>query len=159
MNLAPVDDIDRIMDILVRAFDPAFGEAWTRRQLEDSLVLGNCHYVLIAPDGALDDFSGQAAGFTLSRHGFDEEELLLFAVNPDFRKRGLGTKLLERLTSDAFSRGAERLLLEMRASNPAEALYRSFGFMQVGQRKDYYRAADGTRYDALTFCLILPQVA
>ena len=44
------DDIDRIMAVMAAAFDPAFGEAWNRRQLEDALLVGNCHYLLIASD-------------------------------------------------------------------------------------------------------------
>jgi [ribosomal protein S18]-alanine N-acetyltransferase len=47
----PLDDIDQIMRVMGCAFDPAFGEAWNRRQVEDSLVMGNCHYILIGCDG------------------------------------------------------------------------------------------------------------
>jgi ribosomal-protein-alanine N-acetyltransferase len=49
------------------------------------------------------------------------------------------------------------LLLEMRRGNPAEALYRTLGFVAIGARPNYYRAADGTRIDAITFSLQLPQ--
>ena len=49
--MPPADDIDRIMAVMVAAFDPAFGEAWNRRQVEDALLLGNCHYLLIAENG------------------------------------------------------------------------------------------------------------
>ena len=31
-------DIDRIMEVMALAFDPAFGEAWTRRQVVDALM-------------------------------------------------------------------------------------------------------------------------
>ena len=71
------DDIDRIMAIMAIAFDPAYGEAWTRRQLEDSLVLGNCHYGLINAAGDQPASGEAAAGFFLSRRGVEEEELLL----------------------------------------------------------------------------------
>jgi len=149
--IAPADDIDRIMAVMKAAFDPAYGEAWTRRQVEDALLVGNCHYLLIGPGGG-DPLPGEtAAGFALSRHGFQEEELLLFAVDPAWRRRGLGARMLERLATAASARGAERLLLEMRRGNPAETLYRSFGFEQIGTRPNYYRAPDGDRIDAVTF--------
>ena len=45
------DDIDRIMDVMMAAFDPAYGEAWNRRQVEDALALGNCRYGLVDSDG------------------------------------------------------------------------------------------------------------
>ena len=150
-----IDDLDRIMAVMQAAFDPAFGEAWTRRQVEDSLLLGNCHYLLIAADGAEPSPGEDAAGFALSRHGFEEEELLLFAVRPEHRGRGIGRALLARFADSARKRGAARLLLEMRRGNTAEYLYRSFGFEPIGLRPDYYRQADGSRVDAITFAMNL----
>ena len=97
-----------------------------------------------------------AAGFSLSRHGYEEEELLLFAVDPKYRRQGLGAKLLARFASSAQMRGAGQLLLEMRQDNPAEYLYRQFGFVQVGRRTGYYRTPSGTRLDALTFACDCP---
>ena len=149
--MPPADDIDRIMAVMHSAFDPAFGEAWNRRQVEDALLLGNCHYLLIANDGDVPPPGEPAAGFSLSRHGYEEEELLLFAVDPQYRRRGLGAALLTRFVTSAQARGAERLLLEMRQDNPAEHLYRQFGFSPVGRRAGYYRSSSGTRLDALTF--------
>lgn len=146
-----IDDIDRIMAVMQAAFDPAFGEAWTRRQVEDSLLLGHSHYELIGPDGLPPEPGALAAGFSLSRHGFEEEELLLFAIAPAHRRQGLGLKLLSEFARSARERGAKRLLLEMRRGNPAELLYRKFGFNPVGERPNYYRTPDGGRIDAITF--------
>jgi ribosomal-protein-alanine N-acetyltransferase len=145
------DDIDQIMAVMVEAFDPAFGEAWNRRQVEDALLLGNCHYLLIGENGEAPAPNEPAAGFSLSRLGFEEEELLLFAVDPKYRRNGLGKKLLARFAASARARGAGRLLLEMRQDNPAEHLYRQFGFAPVGRRPGYYRTPSGARLDALTF--------
>ena len=142
--IAPADDIDRIMAVMRAAFDPAYGEAWTRRQVEDALLVGNCHYRIA-------DVLGEPAGFTLSRYGFEEEELLLIAVSPDFRRRRIGETLLQHCKDDARLRGAKQLLLEMRSDNPAVHLYRQNGFIQIGTRANYYRTPDGNRLDAITF--------
>lgn len=149
--IAPADDIDRIMAVMTAAFDPAFGEAWNRRQLEDALIVGNCYYALITPRGDIPATNEQAAGFCLSRHAYEEEELLLFAVDPAWRHQGLGQALLARFAAAAQARGAQRLLLEMRDGNSAESLYRGFGFTAIGRRHNYYRAPDGIRLDAITF--------
>lgn len=146
-----VDDIDRIMAVMASAFDPEYGEAWTRRQIEDALLLGNCFYDIIGIDGTSPAHGSPAAGFSLSRYGVEEEELLLFAVAPEHRCKGLGHAMLARLAEAANERGAQRLLLEMRRGNPAESLYRSFGFEPIGQRPNYYRTASGGRIDAITF--------
>lgn len=149
--IAPGDDIDRIMAVMTAAFDPAFGEAWTRRQVEDALLVGNCHYGLIAGSGNAAEPGEPAAGFFLSRYGVEEEELLLLGVVPQAQSRGLGAALLKRYAAAAQARGARRLLLEMRRGNPAEALYLNFGFVAVGERRMYYRAPNGQRFDAVTF--------
>ena len=141
------DDVDRIMAVMEAAFDPRFGEAWSRRQVLDALLLGNCHYRLVG--------TPEPTGFYLSRHGFEEEELLLLAVVPGYRGRGLGKALLEDLRAAAISRGSSRLLLEMRRENPAGTLYASLGFHQIGERLGYYRTADGSRLDAITLALDL----
>jgi len=152
---APQDDIDRVMAIMAIAFDPAYGEAWTRRQVCDALTLGNCHHFLVSESGKTAEAGERACGFTLSRTGFEEEELLLFAVEPDSRGKGLGLTMLYALAGAARARGARRLLLEMRQGNPAEKLYRRFGFQPIGTRRAYYRQVDGTRIDAITFSVCL----
>ncbi len=149
------DDIDRLMAVMEAAFDPQYGEAWTRRQVEDALVLGNCSYELIDDGGSPPESGRAAAGFFLCRHGYGEEELLLFAVDPKHRRKGLGARMLFNLASAAKSRGAERLLLEMRRGNPAERLYRAFGFQPIGERPNYYRTRSGERIDAITFAYMI----
>jgi len=151
----PSDDIDRLMAVMEAAFAPEYGEAWTRRQVEDALLLGNCAYELIDAGGNRPGLGCAAAGFFLSRHGYGEEELLLFAVDPKHRRKGLGAKMLINLAAAAKSRGAERLLLEMRCGNPAETLYRAFGFQPIGERPNYYRTLSGQRIDAITFAYLI----
>ena len=76
---------------------------------------------------------------------------MLLAVDPAHRRKGLAAALLDQLALDAKSRGAARLLLEMRAENPAESLYRGHGFEPIGRRPQYYRSPTGERLDAVTF--------
>jgi ribosomal-protein-alanine N-acetyltransferase len=142
--IAPADDIDLIMEVMGAAFDPAYGEAWTRRQVEDALLTGNCHYGLAI-------HQGQCAGFYLTRSAFDEEELLLLAVSPQFRRKGIGQQIMHRFRQEASQRGAVRLFLEMRRGNPAESLYLKNNFAPAGVRPNYYRTKQGDRLDAITF--------
>jgi [ribosomal protein S18]-alanine N-acetyltransferase len=148
---APADDIDRIMAVMAVAFDPQFGEAWTRRQVEDAVLSGLCHYRVLSADSAGLDGHTPPAGFYLSRHIAGEEELLLIAVHPANRRAGIGTVLLELFRQDAKQRSAYRLLLEMREGNLAERLYLKFGFLPIGRRSNYYRNGAGSRLDAITF--------
>ena len=145
------DDLDRIMAVLLAAFDPAYGEAWTRRQVGDALVLPHAHYLLAGIDGEAPGPDEPAIGFVLSRGAAGEEELLLIAVDPGYRGKGIGRKLMERFVAAATARGMDRLFLEMRDGNPADKLYRAMGFAPVGRRRQYYRAARNGPLDAITY--------
>lgn len=163
MTAAPASDpalVDRIMAVMEAAFDPAYGEAWNRRQVADALSLANTHAIVVDAQGApIPAGTGEPAapaGFVLSRHVLDEEELLLIAVTPAARQRGVGAALMELLLAAARRRGTARVFLEMRRGNPAVHLYRKFGFEPIGERRNYYRMANGERIDAITFGCMNP---
>ena len=145
------EDLDRIMAVMAAAFDPAYGEAWNRRQVSDALALPSTFYLLAGADGGEPEPGADAAGFVLSRGAAGEEELLLIAVHPSLRGRGIGRRLLERFIAEAGARGMGRLFLEMRQGNPAERLYRAAGFEPVGRRPSYYRSARDGPLDAITY--------
>ncbi len=68
-----------------------------------------------------------------------EMHVITIAIDPGWKRAGLGQWLLFSLLTDAQSRGAEVATLEVRPSNrPAIALYQKFGFEPVGQRPRYY---------------------
>lgn len=142
-------DLDAVMTIMASAFDPRFGEAWTRAQCAGIMGLPGV-WLLLAEDG------GAPAGFALARAIVDEAELLLLAVRPASRRRGVGAALLRGVMAEARSRGALRLHLEMREKNPAIALYSAAGLTEVGRRARYYQGRDGERFDAITLAVELP---
>lgn len=154
MTASP-DAIDRIMVVMEAAFEPAYGEAWNRRQVSDALTFANTHALVVDGNGTpIRDDQAEAAepaGFVLTRHVLDEEELLLIAVTPKARLRGVGAALIEQLFAAALTRGTARIFLEMRRGNPAIHLYHKFGFEPIGERRNYYRMANGERVDAITF--------
>lgn len=79
---------------------------------------------------------GRVAGFAVARRLAEgESELLNLAVDPVFRRRGVGRRLLAALTSG--HRGV--VWLEVRESNcDARKFYKSLGFTETGSRPDYY---------------------
>ncbi|WP_022871777.1 ribosomal protein S18-alanine N-acetyltransferase [Nesterenkonia alba] len=61
------------------------------------------------------------------------------AVDPAYQGRGLGSWLMGLIEDEARRRGADDLLLEVRADNPgAQRLYRRLGFEQIHLRRSYY---------------------
>ncbi|RLB75516.1 MAG: ribosomal-protein-alanine N-acetyltransferase [Deltaproteobacteria bacterium] len=68
-----------------------------------------------------------------------EVHLLNLAVHPQWRRRGLGSRLLAKMKAVAYYGGVERIWLEVRPSNSAaRKLYSKAGFREQGRRKRYY---------------------
>lgn len=75
---------------------------------------------------------------------YDRMEIDNIEVHPDYRGRGLGTKLMSYLISLAIENRVINITLEVRISNEvARNLYKKFGFREVALRKFYYGDEDG----------------
>ncbi len=137
-------DIDAVDAVMQAAFDPRYGEAWTRAQCLGMLSLPGV-WLLLARTG------DATTGFALTRAIAGDAELLLLAVRPDARGQGIGRALLRAAIEGARSRGAQQICLEMRADNAATHLYRSEAFVKRGERRQYYTGPGGERHDAHTY--------
>jgi ribosomal-protein-alanine N-acetyltransferase len=123
----------------------AFAHPWTADDFERLLSAGNT-----VADGVLAGRRHAIAGFVLSHRAADEAEILSLAVAAAWRRRGCARALLGAHCSRLAGRGVKVLSLEVEANNTAAIeLYRQFGFRQAGERKGYYRSAEGTRSNAL----------
>jgi ribosomal-protein-alanine N-acetyltransferase len=85
--------------------------------------------------------SGQTiVGYMCLWHIDGQMEIANFAVSPDFRRRGIGRKMMRRVLWEAGERSCTNLILSVRESNLcAVRLYTSFGFVEVYRRSKYYR--------------------
>lgn len=142
-------DLDAVVTIMDAAFDDRFGEAWTRSQCAGILPMPGITLTLAR------DAAGKPVAFALQRIIAGEGELLLLAVIPESRRRGIGQQLLQRFLHLARDQGTDRVHLEVRDGNPAVSMYRSSGFKTVGRRRKYYHGRTGGQFDALTLSLNL----
>ncbi len=140
---ARVGDVAAAMRVMEAAFNPVYGEAWSTAQLLTLFALPSAR-VAIAWDGE------RACGFSAARMAGPESELLLLAVDPADRGRGIGKRLMDDWQAWAAEQGAEDYFLEMRADNDAVHLYERAGFSECGRRAAYYRGQDGVMRDAIT---------
>jgi ribosomal-protein-alanine N-acetyltransferase len=84
--------------------------------------------------------SERLVGYLCSWQICDELHVLNVAVDPSFRRRGLGRLLLSHVLKRSSSNGCPRAFLEVRAGNiHALCLYRAFDFKIIGHRTNYYQ--------------------
>ena len=84
---------------------------------EDGVIIGYAGYWNVAGEGCITNI----------------------AVIPEKRRMGIGKKLIEEMIKSAKELDLSLLTLEVRESNTAAiSLYKSFGFEELGKRKNYY---------------------
>ena len=83
-------------------------------------------------------------GFYVGDYVAGEATLMNICVNPIEQGQGYGKVLLTEFISHAKRLGAEKLFLEVRASNiSAQMLYINYGFSEISRRTGYYPKAIG----------------
>ena len=86
---------------------------------------------------------GAVVGFAIMEFGDERAHLVLLAVQPVRRRRGVGRALLDWLVDSARTAGMESVHLELRAANAAaRAFYRAMGFSETLTVPGYYRGRE-----------------
>ena len=135
MNEGHLEELERLEKLCL-------SRPWSRRMLAEELE-NQCAAFLVAEDGV----SGKVLGYAGLLVMADEGYITNVAVFPEYRCSGVAAKLIEVFENFARGNRLAFLTLEVRPSNAAAiALYRRFGFQEVGRRKNYY---DLPKEDAL----------
>ncbi|MGB8633671.1 MAG: ribosomal protein S18-alanine N-acetyltransferase [Rhodanobacteraceae bacterium] len=137
------EDIPEVHDIESDAYE--FG--WTQGIFRDCLQAGHECWLL--------QMDREIVAYAVLANQVHEAHLLNLCVAPAWQGVGHGQRLLRRMTDVARWHAAERMLLEVRPSNPAAIhIYQQHGFEIIGRRPGYYPATHG-REDAVVMALRL----
>jgi len=79
------------------------------------------------------EYAGEPAGKLHSAAEGDSLVLVDISLLPEYRNRGIGTEAIRLLQREAAERSFRKVLLTVRADNPAFRLYGKLGFVPVGQ--------------------------
>ena len=110
-----------------------FSQPWSENSIVSELSNPLSVWLVAEIDGAL-------AGYIGSQSVLGESDVMNIAVSPDYRRQGIGEKLVLALVEELKKLGNHCLSLEVRLSNtPARTLYEKLGFLEVGRRPNYYR--------------------
>ncbi|WP_159997485.1 N-acetyltransferase [Roseomonas sp. 18066] len=121
--------------------------AWWRG-LNDSLRDGS-RRVLLARDGdrILGTGALALAGLPNGRHRAEVSKLM---VHPEARRQGIARQVLAALDEIAWEEDRSLLVLDTRAGDAGEPLYRSLGWIEAGSIPGYALASEGPA-DATVF--------
>lgn len=123
------DDLHRVLELANETLDEDY---------DGGLFL---HFARMYPRGFLvAEAGGQIVGFVLGTvQRAYHARILALAVDPDWRRHGIGTRLARQFVENFRDFGVDRITLEVRVSNePAIELYRSLGFEVEDAIGDYY---------------------
>jgi [ribosomal protein S18]-alanine N-acetyltransferase len=116
-------------------------DPWPERAFLAELKAKHIHYVAARREDKLVGYAGIAR---LGRTRPYEYEIHTIGVDPAYQGQGIGRRLVSQLLESAAD---SVIFLEVRTDNaPAIALYESFGFVNVGLRRRYYRASGADAY-------------
>lgn len=147
MTYADCEQVDRIEKT-------AYEFPWSLQNFMSSIRAGHDAWLFGLADAPEAEATGLCS-YALLMWAPDEVHLLNITVRPDLQGRGIGGSMLAWLLDDSAGRGAQRMILEVRPSNPvAIALYETRGFVRIGLRRGYYPAAGG-REDAIVMARTL----
>ncbi len=128
-------DVPRVYEIDVASFSLP----WPQRSYQFELEQNPASRLYVA-EIEREEGGRLVVGMTVMWIIMDEAHIGTFAVDPAFRRQGIGRRLLAESLLQAYNCGVRRCYLEVRRSNrAAQALYSSFGFQQTSIRPHYYR--------------------
>ena len=85
-------------------------------------------------------YSFPAKGYLIFSLSVESIDVIALAIDEDYRKNGIATKLLEKMIILARENHANKAFLEVSACNLAAIkLYQKFGFSKIGIRRNYYQ--------------------
>lgn len=121
---------DHLHDVLTIEQE-SFADPWSLTAFRNFIVLYRTSWVAL--DG------GKVAGYIVSQWVLDEIHILNVAVDKSRRRTGVASYILDFLFERARKQKMNDVYLEVRESNDgARALYRRYGFSELGIRKSYY---------------------
>lgn len=122
------EDIDEVLSIEKQTFS----DPWSREDFVYCCANEDQYCPVVIVDG-------HVAGYAMMTNIVGECEIGNIAVSGEHRRKGFGRTLMDSMLAEALRINASRIMLEVRDSNvPARTLYDSYGFVQVGLRKEYY---------------------
>ena len=128
-----LEDVPDVIDLDQKSFSLP----WPERSFRFELTANPASRCWVA------ELDGKIVGMIVVWLIVEEAHVATLATHPDFRRRGIGQRLLSHALRYLIDEGARSSFLEVRESNfSAQEMYRKFGYEAAGRRPHYYRDND-----------------
>jgi ribosomal-protein-alanine N-acetyltransferase len=128
-----VEDVPAVVDLDQKSFSLPWPERSFRFELTDNPA-SRCWVA---------ERDGNVVGMIVVWLIVEEAHVATIATHPDYRRQGIGRRLLAYALRHLMQDGARSSFLEVRESNiAAQEMYRKFGYEATGRRRRYYRDND-----------------
>jgi len=128
-----LDDVPAVVELDQKSFSLPWPERSFRFELTDNPA-ARCWVA---------ELDGKVVGMIVVWLIVDEAHVATVATHPEYRRRGVGRRLLAHALRHLIPDGAHSSFLEVRESNlAAQEMYRKFGYEATGRRRHYYRDND-----------------
>ena len=150
-----IEGFHHAVDVVARerkylAFLEAPPLASTREFVLENIGNGNPQYLAVLDNGVI----GWCDVVRLTRPVHTHAGILGLGLLPEFRGKGIGTKLITTTMAAAHDSGMVRIELTVHANNePAIALYKKVGFKEEGILRDM-TLIDGSYIDSIMMAVI-----
>jgi ribosomal-protein-alanine N-acetyltransferase len=139
ISLAVPSDASAIAQLSRDAIEHGLSWRWTARRVARSIRDSETN-VVVARRG------NHFLGFAILKYEDDEAHLLLMAVAPSHRRKGVASAMLGWLEATVQAGGWATIELEARSRNDeAIAFYRHHGFDEAGLYPGYYEGVEDAR--------------
>ncbi len=125
-----LEDVPAVHALDMLSFSLPWSERSFRREVAENPAARNW----------VGEIDGQVVAMLVLWLIVDEAHIATIAVRPDFRRRGIGERILLQALLAVHEEGARRAFLEVRAGNiGAQTMYKKYGFIVDGLRRGYYK--------------------
>ncbi len=124
------DDAPKIAEIETLIFS----DPWSVKDILSTITSSGAMCYVAKSDNS------ELLSYVIGRIIAPEGEIYRVATVPSARRRGIAYRLIDYALKTEKGHGLETVFLEVREKNvPARNLYKSYGFIEAGVRKDYYK--------------------
>lgn len=132
---------------MVELYNQCFFNKWSLNHIK-CMIDNGAEYIV-------EKLNDRIIGMLIYKCVDEFSEIITLCVQDNYRRNYVGENLLKKFILKMQKAELKKIFLEVNENNTAAVfLYKKFGFVEIGRRKDYYNEG-GQKFDAINMELKL----